>query len=243
MPSFDGLQARAMLATGVSQFAIADTPVAIRIRKVGAETATSVTVTTATNIVLVGSTTTDTLAFATYTTVGLLADAINATGRWEAKVLDALRSDLTASSYFVENTAVTAGVDANGVTIWEVHPDTSVYKAVTTTLKVDRDFDVLPRGHRVHLQEIKYFATLGGAGTNLVRVYRRRGSTETQIFGATSVSATATTINWASGYGKISGKEAMGPGNGITDELVVRLQDATSISDTALNLTAIGIIE
>lgn len=239
MSSFDGIQARQALATGVVQFSVNDTPVAIRLRKVGTEAATSVTVTTATNIVLVGAVTTDTFAFATYTTIGLLADAINATGRWECKVLDALRSDLTASSYFVENTAITSSLDENGVVIWDVHPDTSVYKAVTTTLKINRNFDENPRGHRMHLQEIRYFATLGGAGTNLVRVYRRRGKVETQIFGATSVSATATTINWASGNGKISGKETVTG----SDELVVRLQDGTSLSDTALNLTAIGYFE
>lgn len=243
--SFDGVQARQALATGVAQFSINDTPVAMRFRAlpVTVDSVTSVTVTTATNIVFVSvkgsTTTTDTYAFATYTSLGLLADKINADGRFEAKVIDALRSDLTASSYFVENTAVTATTDANGVTCYDIHPDTSVYKAVTSTLKFDRDFDVIAKGHRVHLQEIRYFATLGGAGTNLVRVYRRRGTVETQVFGATSVSATATTINWASGNGKISGKNnASG-----TDELVVRLQDATSLSDTALNLTVIGNLE
>lgn len=239
MASFDGIQARQALASGVAQFVIADTPVALRIRKVGPESAVSVTVTTATNIVLVGSVTTDTYAFATYTTVGALADKINSDGRWEAKVLDALRSDATGSSYFVENTAVTSTTDANGVVCWEVHPDTSVFKAVTSTLKVNRDFDVSEKGHRVHLNEIRYFATLGGAGANLLRVYRRRGKVETQIYGETSVSATATTINWASGLGKISGKEyAVG-----TDELVVRLQDGTSVADAAANLRIIGTIE
>ncbi len=54
-------------------------------------------------------------------------------------------------------------------------------------------------------------------------------------YGDTSVSATATKIDFALGFGKITGKDG--------DELIVRLQDGTSLSDTALVLRAIGILE
>ena len=125
MSSYDSLQTRKLAAVGTVVNTLDDGAVALRLRKVGSETATSVTVTTATNIVLVGSTTTDTFTFATYATVGALADAINASGRWEAVVLDALRSDATTASNFVTG-AITAGNDINGVVVWDVKADTSV---------------------------------------------------------------------------------------------------------------------
>lgn len=238
MASLDSLNVRAILSRGTVVSQTADTPIAIRLKYVGTGSVTSVTVTTATNIVLVTSDGgTDTYAFSTYTTVGSLADAINGDGIFECKVIDALRSDLTASSYFLENTAITAGTDTNGVTVYDVHVDTSVYKAVTSCITNKRDFNTtkLSESHRVHLQAIQYFATLGGAGAGLVKVYIRRGKTETLVYSTTSVSATATTITFASGLGKITGLDG--------DEIVVRLQDGTSLSDTALAFAAIGILE
>ena len=115
---------------------------------------------------------------------------------------------------------------------------------VTATLSFDRDFNtqMLSRSHRVHLQEIRYFATLGGAGTNLVRVYLRKNAqvgigsnTETQIFGEVSVTGTATSIMFANGLGEITGQDG--------DEIVCRLADGTSLADAGLSFRAIGILE
>lgn len=209
-------------------------PVAIRIRKKGTETATSVTLTTATQIELIGSTTTDTLTFTggatNYNTVGALADAINATGRWEAIVLDALRSDACISRF--TDSTVTAGTDANGVVVWDVTTITTALKATTATLSLHRNFDTVGKGHVVALTSILYYLTLGGAGGNLVRIYQRKGSVETQLAGFPSVSAAATTINFASGYGELTGADDA--------DLVVRVQDGTSISGTALDMLQIS---
>lgn len=235
MSSLEALRTRRYAAVGTVQTSRDDTPVAIRLRKVGSETATSVTVTTATNIVLVGSTTTDTFTFATYTTVGSLADAINATGRWEAVILDALRSDATTASNFVTG-VVAAGADLNGVTVWDVTADTSVNKFMTATLSFKRNFDGPRRGHRVSLQEIKYYCDVNAAYANGVRVYIRNGATETQVYGIASVDATATTVNWASGQGTITAPEMA--------DIVVRVIDGTSLTDTSSNfVSAAGILE
>lgn len=242
MASKDSLEMRLLAAKGTVVQKGADEPVAIRLRYIGTGSATSVTITTATNLVTVSSETSGT-ATKTYTfgsgsgTIGALADNINADGLFEAKVIDALRSDVTTASYFSINTAVTAGTDANGVIVWDCTVDTSVYKAVTATLTNSRDFNTarLAKSHRVNLQEIRYYATLGGAAANLVRIYQRRGTVETQIFGLLSVSATDTTISFASGLGKITGGEG--------DELIVRIQDGSSISDTALALRVTGLLE
>lgn len=237
MPSSDGLQARALLAEGVVLNAGTDAPVVIRLRYVGTGTVTSVTTTTATNIVMVTSDGgTDTYAFATYTTVGTLADAINADGIFEAKVLDGLRSDASASR--LVDGAITAGTDANGIRVWDVLQDTSAAKQVALCLSGSRDFNTKDRAkqHRVHVTEIKYYATLGAAGAGNVVVKLRRGSVESTIFTDTSVSATATQYLFANGVGKISGKDG--------DEIVVVLKDGTSIADAAANyLRVVGVLE
>ena len=234
MASKDSLIIREKAAVGTVVQVTTSTPVAIRIRKIGSESATSVTVTTATNIVLVGSTTTDTLAFATYTTVGTLAAAINATGRWECKVLDALLADATTSKFVTG--VVTAGTDGNGVVVWDVLADTAALKAITATLSLGRNFDAPKKGHVVELQEAVYYLTLGGAGAGLFRVYQRVNGVETQLLGDASVSASKTTFNIASGVGKITGADGA--------DLIVRVQDGTSIAGTAGDfLRAAGVLK
>src|SRR3990167_864626 len=101
MPSQDGLNVRKLLSTGVTRQNGTDTPVAIRLRKLTVGSVTSVTVTTATDLVLITSDGgTDTYTFSTYTTVGKLIDAINGDGIFEAKAMDTLRSFNVDTSSF-----------------------------------------------------------------------------------------------------------------------------------------------
>lgn len=246
MPSLDSTLTRAYLAGGLVQQAVTDTPVVIRMRYVSTGTVTSVTVTTATNIVTVSveasGTVTKTYAFSSYATIGAVIDAINADGLFDAKILDGLRSDASAST--IVTGAITSGTDANGTVIWDAKADTSALKSLTACITGNRDFGSNYKvkyqnspTHRVHLQEVKYFVTLGGAGANLVNIYlRRNGNIETLLWTGTSVSATATTINWAAGMGKISGHDG--------DEIIARISDGTSIADAAGNFfTAAGYVE
>ena len=235
MASRDSLEMRRLAATNVIQVSRDDTPVAIRIRKIGSESATSVTVTTATNIVLVGSTTTDTVTFATYTTVGAVADQINSTGRWECVVLDALRANVTTASNFVTG-AITAGNDMNGVVVWDVLTDTSIPDYIDVCLSLHRDFDYPKQGHRITLREIQYNVDISAAEANSVRVYIRKGKTETQVYGIKSVDVTATTISWASGIGGITAPDDA--------DIIVRVRDTTSITDNSSNyVQAAGLLE
>lgn len=234
MSSLDSVQLRQALAEGVVVQAGTDEPVAIRLRYVGTGTVTSVTVTTATNIVAVTSDGgTDTYAFSTYATVGALADAINKDGIFEAKVLDALRSQATASK--LVDGAITAGTDENGVVVWDVANDTSALKELGVCLTAHRNFDA-PANRRVQLDEAVYVATLGAAAADSFQIHRRRGTTETQIFGALSVSATETTLRFGNGQRSITGREG--------DEFIVRVKDGTSIADAAANFVrVIGRVE
>lgn len=226
MSSLDSLRSRFYGGKGVVRVVVDDTPIAIRLRYIGTGTVTSVTTTTATNIVMITSDGgTDTYAFATYATVGALADAINGDGIFEAVVIDALRADASASVFVTG--AITAGADENGVRVWDVLADTSATDYMTVTLSPKSpNFDA-PKGHRVSLQEIVYNVDVSAAAANGVRVYKRRGTVETQIARRASVDATATTITFASGTGKITGNP--------DDEFIVRVIDATSITDAAAN--------
>lgn len=233
MSSLDTLKIRALTGSGVVLQAGTDTSVAIRVRKIGAETATSVTPTPATDIVLVGSTTTDTIAFATYTTLGAVVDKINATGRWEAKILDALRSQASASTLLTG--AITASSDENGLVIYDVMNDTSTALEVAVCLSPKRNFDA-PKGHRVHLTEVVYSVNMGTAAADSFQVYKRNGAIETKVFGVLSVDTTSTTLNFALGFGKLSA--------GTDEEFIVRVKDAATLADAAGNFVrVVGIIE
>ena len=227
------MQYRQLAAEGTVLQAGTDTPVAIRIRKTGTETATSVTVTTATNIVLVGSTTTDTVTFATYTDYGMVVDRINSTGRWEAKILDGLRSKASASTLL--DGAITAGTDVNGVVVWDVLQDTSASLQIAVCLSGKRDFDA-PSERRVHIKQVVYSVNMGTAAADSFQIFIRKGKTETKVFGDLSVDTTATTYNFALGFGQISGKDG--------DEFIVLVKDAATLAnDTGNYVRVVGEIE
>lgn len=237
MASLDSVQTRQILSRGAVQQCGTDSPVAIRLRYVGTGTVTSVTVTTGTNIVMVTSDGgTDTYAFGTYATVGALVDAINADGIFEARVLDSLRSEATATQ-FVDG-AITASVIYNAAntaqTVWDVKVDTSAAGYFAVCLSFDRGFDGVRGAHRVKLQEVKYLMNLGTAGT--VLIYDRFKGVETLVFSEAAVDNTATSITFASGEGNITVADG--------HEIVVHIQDTGTLSDAATNfLRAVGVLE
>ena len=245
MSSVAALKERSLAKRGVVQSVGTDTTVPIRIRHTGKTAVVSVTVNAGTSIVLVdgdATTPTNTLLVATYGTVGAMVNAINATGNWEAKILDALTTDVCTGSYFkTTGGALAATLDGNGNLVYNIYASTSVSKAMTVCLTPFRGFDS-PRGHRVHLQEIKYYLTLAGAGAGLFNVYSRGaysnvppGTTESKIFSDTSVSASATTYTFASGLGDITGKD--------DQELIVQITDSTMADQATDYLRITGIIE
>lgn len=222
MASQDFLQTRALNKKGVAVNVVDDKPVALRIRNIG-HAVTHVIVTAATKIELHDADASTDVAFGTYTTVGAVADYINSLANWECKVLDALRSDASAS-VFVEET-ITASV-INGVSYYDVRFDTSAIKAYTYRLTHDRGVatDKPTNSYRCHLREIKYYADVNAAAADGVQVWACKDTNETQIFSGVSVDATETTVSWASGAAFISGGEG--------EDLVVRVKDATSLTDS-----------
>lgn len=241
MASLENLQVRKLLAKGVVQSVGTDQPVAIRVRHLGAETVTSVIVTAATGIVFTGSATTDTVVFATHTTLAKVVAFLNGTGRWEAKLLDGLSTQ--ASDDFLLGETITSGFDGNGNIVWDVKQDTSVALEIGTCISAHRDFDVPMGRSRVALKEIVYSVNMGTAAVDSVQIYKRKlgnsvlsVGTESKVLGLLSVDTTVTTINWASGEGEITA--------GIDEEIFVRVKDAATLADAGGNYVQVaGVIE
>lgn len=234
MASQDSLKVRKLLASGSTRQTVTDTPVALRMRNVGGGAVTSVTNTTATNIVIITANGgTDTYAYATYTTIGLLADAINRDGIFEVKVLDCLRATLSTSTTVTG--AITAGTDDNGVVVWDLLVDTSAALQMGVCLSPFRNFDA-PKGHRVHAQELRYAVNMGTAAVDSVQLWKRKGSLEIKLYSGLSVDTTDTTLSWAAGMGMVSGGE--------DEELILVVKDAATLADATSNYVRItGIIE
>lgn len=232
MASLESLQVKALKAQNVALQVGTDSPIAVRLTYKGTGTVTSVTVTTATNIVMVTSDGgTDTYAFATYDTVGKLVDAINADGIFEAKVLDTLRSLATASQ-FVDG-AISSSV-VEGVSVWDVLVDTSAADYFAIRLCADRDPDTVKTGKRVKLAEVKYGINLGTA--DRVKIYEVDGAVEKLLLNEAAVDTTDTQILFASGQKTVDASYGR--------DLVVYIKDGGNLADAATNyLRVVGTIE
>jgi hypothetical protein len=105
------------------------------------------------------------------------------------------------------------------------------------TLTANRDFDQLNR--RVHLHQVVYSVNMGTAAADSFQVYRRRGTTETKIFGELSVDTTETTRAFS-----LAGAQNKGITGREGDEIFVRVKDAATLADAAGNFVRLyGTIE
>lgn len=224
----------------VAATVVDDTAVAMRLKYIGTGTVTSVTVDVSTDIVLISSDgSTETFLFSSYTTMGAMVDAINASNYWKIKILDALRTDK------IDDCLVDGVVTISSTGVYDFLSDTSACKdtdddnVYTYRVTYDRGFDKsgLLNGHRVRLQEFVYNVDVSAAQANGVRVYEwdSKKKTETQIYRTVSVDATSTTINWADGRGMIDAE--------FGNDLIVRVVDGTSITDADGNLLQVTYIK
>jgi len=233
MASRDSLEVRKLLSAGKVIQRVDDTSKAIRVRYIGTAGTPSIVITTATGIAMTDATATVTYTWANYATMGALVDALNGSGLWEAHLLDALRTDVTLNS-FKSNTTVTPGTDENGVVVWDLVHDNNIVSDstyfATVCLSPFYNFDA-PKGHRVHVKEISYYQDITAAAGGVKMYVRSKNGTETEIYSALSVDTTATTINWASGEGRISGGE--------NQEIIFRITTADALADSTSNFIRI----
>jgi hypothetical protein len=233
MASLDGVLTRQALAqtTGISVGS--DTPVALRIRNTAGLAVTSIDVDNGSELITLTDSSGAPTVDMNGKTIGQVADAINALANWECLVLDCLRSD-SCDDKLVDETISTPTV-VNGVSVFDTHIDTSVTKSLTVRCTFNRvpnqEIDVTDR--RVRINEIAYNATLGSGGQSAgLLVYEVKGSTETLVVSKTSVSASTTQLYILNGATWLDG--AFGA------DLVVRLVDATSITDAAANFVQVN---
>ena len=208
---------------------VANGDVAIRLKYKGSGTVTTVVVDTNQDITLTSSDGgTEEFLFADFITMGSLVDAISGSNYWEAKLLDALRADLTAGNPMVDDAGLTITADG----YYDCLIDTNVALSLTYRCTYDRNVGAeVPGGnHRVALKEFTYWATLGNASVNDVQVweYDRQNNTENQIFQALSVTDNTETSNFAGGHGELSA--------GFNNDIIVRIVDDTSLADAGAYL-------
>lgn len=236
--SLEGLHVKGLLRRGEFQQVKTDTPIAIRIKHEGTTAVTSVTVTTATNIVLIDADGTNTLAFATYTTIGAVADAINALNNWTCRVLDALRADASVST--LVDGAITAGTSRTNVVVWDALVDTSAQLSLTAALSAYRDMSnlELAKDRRVKLKKADYAVNMGTAAADSAQIWVRKDNLETQIVGDLSVDTTATTLFTGVGDPDVF------IGGRAGEEVIVRVKDAATLANATSNyVNASGTIE
>lgn len=234
MASLDSVLTRQGLAQNIAATVVDDTPVGLRLKYLGTGTVTSVVLTTAVDIEMITSDGgTETFTFAANTTMGALADSINASNYWEALLLDALRTDQTDNSDFVED--LTLAVSDAG--FYDCLIDTDVAQnaggdfVYTYRCTYDRDpGSERPSGaHTIKLAEVLYNVTTNGAEAKGFQIIEWDASakTETIIYQKISATATATTVNFAAGNKTLDA--------GVGNDLIVRVKDTTSITDAAGN--------
>lgn len=233
MASLDYALTRQALAKGIVRQVTNDASIGLRLRYVGSGTVTTVAVTQATSVVLTTSDGgADTYLFSSYSTLGLLADAINTDGIFEAKVIDALRSE-NPDDFFTTSADIAVGTDENGVACYDLLIDTSAAATFSCLLSpINPNFDSV-KGHRVSLQEINYFIDNTAAIDGLT-VWKRKGTVETELFHMLNVDTTDTTVTWASGEGKIT--------LNADEEFIVQF-DGTVINHASNSIRLVGIYE
>jgi len=243
MASLQSLQQRNIAKKLAVQQSNVDKDIAIRMHYIGTGTVTSVTVTTATDITMITSDgETDAYTWADYATVGELVDAINKDGIFEAKILDGLRSELTAAGRFVDG-AITAADDGSEMAYDLLFATNgSAVKRMACRISMDRTFGTgakLLKGHRVTINEIATSFTLGdGAEANAMKIYEckksDKGESETLLLQRTPVSGSAVEFDWANGNGGITGNDG--------SDIVVIVTDSGSF-DAAAEMSVSGILE
>lgn len=208
MTSIDALRSKELKARTLTGITTDDKSLAIEIVYIKSSNPV-VTLASATGLTLADDDyTTGSLAFSTYTNLGLLVDEINQNHNlyFQARIIDGLRSTLTASSVLIPDSAITA-TERNGEDIYEIFMDQSVNDSMFYRVSLDRGVlrtddaflrtTVPQEGHRVKINGIRYQVNISGATANGLRIYEYNpvGDVETQILEWTSVDNTSTEID------------------------------------------------
>jgi hypothetical protein len=232
MASLNSLKMRSLAAQTTGIRVVEDTSLALRISHIGASAVTSVTIAAGTIVLIDGETGTLTCTYASEsTTVGALADRINATASWRCKFLDCLRTQtLAVASTLIPVAALTAN-SRDGEIGYDVYLDTTVAFTFAIRATYDRTARGLaPKGgHRIKLVNFEYVLDVDSAAADKVQIWEWDPvlRTETQIWQALSVDSTTTATSFDFSKAPMAAKEG--------NDLIVLVTDATAITNAATN--------
>jgi hypothetical protein len=230
MASLNSLQIRALTAQTTGIRVTDGTPVALRITHVSADAVTSVAVTTGTSIVLTDAAAATTVDFATYATLGAVADKINNLANWRCKLLDGLRTMVTTANIVTTNAGLTAN-SSYGEYGYDVLLDSTVAFTMPIRITYDRSAsrNKPNSGHRVKLNEVDYVMNVGTAAADMVQIWEWDPvlRTETQIWQGASVDSTSTVTTLDFSKAPITSKEG--------NDLIVLVTDAASFTAASTN--------
>ncbi len=176
------------------------------------------------------------LAFATYTTLGALEDAINASGNWQAQIVGGLRSDSISSSQLLARSTSTFRMFQEISLKW----DSSVHLGLEVALEAGLPFANLIPGlleqrlkHRVKFQRaVVKNDNSGDALTLNVYQVEKDGTTTTL---ATYAAADATEYD--------TGVDAPMISADFGKKILVRFSGASTFSDTTCYVRVWGVRE
>lgn len=168
------------LAKAIGARVVADGGVALRIRYVGSPESSQdyadAVLVSATSLTLSVNGSADTtvgsagvLAFATYTTLGALVDAINLSANWEAEIVGGLRTDSTGSSVLLARSTSTFRPYLSLNLYW----DSSAASKITYLLEPAEAFatEGQVKQHRVGIKRVQGLVNTSDSGTWDATVY------------------------------------------------------------------------
>ena len=246
MASLDGLRIRHLLAESKVVRVLDDQSVALRIVYSGASTSAPViSVITAASMTLTTSLGATVFTFATFSTLTLLAAAINAGigdgglsgagAGFSCRILDAIPSQITTASNIVASAGLVAS-SVYGEMVYDALMDTSTSKNVCFRVSNDRNIVAKKArgGHRVKLVGFSYNENVSAGEAAAVRVYEFNSVDKSTnlVWAALSVDATITAIDFSDA--PLTASEG--------NELIVMVSDGTSLTDAAANFLQVSFI-
>lgn len=236
MSSQDFFQTRSLDAEGVVEQVQPDEPVGFRLKYLGAGSVDKVEVDNGADEVILNSDAQNrTIDLSSnHGNFGKLVDTISGFDEWDAKILDALREYALGTNGALQAGTKSPTQTRYGETVYDLKVDTSINDRLATRLTFDRGFQQqeIKDKHKVHIQEIVYDIDFGTQKTNGFTITEVNDGVETVIFKDTPVDNSKTTVNFASGVGKITALEGR--------DLVIDMQDDGDMPDSGPYLRVIG---
>lgn len=241
---YQHLRARPNLRLNGSAAFIADSPILIAVRYQGSLASATVEVAsgdiTFKHGAAGGETVDNTVgasgvvADGTYTTLGAMVDAINASPNWKAEIVDGLRSDASAAALKTLSAVTLSPVRTQ---VLGLFADTSASLNISYRISARRDnWNMSQKGKQSILKESKSLVdiTSGALSFSVFNVDPRSGATRLLASGVPSDNSEFT-YNVGSGNGELR--------SDVGCDLLVRVAGSANLPDTGAYLRVAGFVE